>query len=165
MFHRLAEVAGDGRHGRKKKIAEVVSPHALACWEAVLEQAGQQGLVFGERHNTIAHIAGRRHVQLFAQPPAGTAVVAHRDDGREIVNTRQQAWKWNLSCCADILLQAVQQRGQSGAPAHGDNFYGARRRGVGRVLHVLSVRIYPANNATGLETTEFRRWYRDKAVR
>ncbi len=38
VLHRLAEVAGDGRHRRKKEISEVVSAEAFAGRKAILEK-------------------------------------------------------------------------------------------------------------------------------
>src|SRR5580704_5889199 len=83
----LAEILGDGSQRRQKKIAEAVAFEARAFLEAVLEQLRQKGFVFGESHDAVANVAGRQHVEFFAEAPAGTAVVADRHYRAKIVDT------------------------------------------------------------------------------
>ena len=74
--------------------------------EAVGEQPGEQLVVLGEGDQAVAHVAGRRHAVLAAQPAGGAAVVGDRDDRRQL-GERQS-------------LGGAQQRRQAGAAAEGD---------------------------------------------
>ena len=54
--------------------------------KAMLEEARQEGLVFRKRDDTVANVAGRKHIELFAQTSARTAVVADGHYGAQLVN-------------------------------------------------------------------------------
>src|SRR5271165_3666292 len=84
MFHRLAEVPGDGGHRGEKQVPEVMTTQPLALGKAILEKSRQQRLILGERHNAIAHISRSRDVQLLAQTTARTSIIADCHNGRQI---------------------------------------------------------------------------------
>jgi hypothetical protein len=55
-------------------------------YESMLEQPGEQSLIFGKRNDAVADIARRQHVQFFPQASAGAPVIADGDHGAEIGN-------------------------------------------------------------------------------
>ncbi len=99
MWPRVSRISEDSRtasakspvmdvRAAEKKIAEAVAFQARAFLKAVLEQSREQGFVFGERNDAIAHVARRKHVEFFAQTAAGSAIVAHRDHAAQFANGR-----------------------------------------------------------------------------
>ncbi len=84
--HGFGEILSDGSERREKKIAEAVAFKARAFFEAMAEKLGEQGFIFAEGDDAVADVAGRKHVEFFAQASAGAAVVADGDDGAEIAN-------------------------------------------------------------------------------
>ena len=54
----------------------------------MLEELGEQGFILAEGDDAIANVAGREHVEFFAQASAGASVIANRDDGAEVANDR-----------------------------------------------------------------------------
>ena len=48
--------------------------------EAMAEQLGHQLIVIGQRHQAIADVARRQHVELSAQPPGTLAIVRDGDN-------------------------------------------------------------------------------------
>ena len=88
--------------------------------ETMLKQAGEQGLIFGERDDAVANVARRQHVELLAQASAGAAVVADRDDGAEFADFRL-AGRCQGAGSSDVALQTLEQGGQAGAAADGDD--------------------------------------------
>ena len=83
-FRRQANGFGKIRGKRsecgQKQIAEAVAFKSRAFVESVTKELRQQRLVFAQSDNAVADVAGRKHVQLFAQASAGAAVVADGDD-------------------------------------------------------------------------------------
>src|SRR5208282_6920449 len=79
--------------------------------EAVLEQPGEQGLVFGKSHHAAADIAGWQDVEFAAQASGAAAVICNRDDGGD----------FDLAGLQGIPLQAMEKSGKSGTSSNGDN--------------------------------------------
>ena len=116
----FAEVVGDGGQRGQKQIAEAVAFEARSFYEAMLKQARQQGFVFGERDDAVANVAGREHVELFAQASAGAAVVADRDHGAQFADLRMVGLAQSAGP-GDVTLQSLQQGREAGAAADGDH--------------------------------------------
>ena len=72
-----SEIAGHGRERGQKQVAEVVSFKIAGTGEAILKKLGEKILVFRERNQAVANITRRKHTQLAAQAPAGTAIIAY----------------------------------------------------------------------------------------
>ena len=81
---------------------------------------------------------GSWNVQLFAQAPARPSVIADRHNGRQIGNARQACPERPSPFPSDVLLQAVEHGGQSGASAHGDDSHGAQFSGCGIARHRIN---------------------------
>jgi hypothetical protein len=81
----------------------------------MLKQPREQRLVFGEGNDAIAHVARRKHIELFAQTAARSAIVAHRDHSRQFANGRLTGGGQRRR--HHVTLQPLQQRGEAGAPA------------------------------------------------
>ena len=95
--HRFGEIVSDGSERGQKKIAEAVAFEAGAFFEAVTEKLGEQSFIFAEGDNAVADVAGRQHVEFFAQAAAGAAIVADRDDGAKIADHRRTGWSRDRS--------------------------------------------------------------------
>src|SRR5208283_1349813 len=91
-LHVLGEVSGDAGERGEEEIAEAVALEA-AMLEAVLEEAGEQELVLGERDHAVADVAGREHVELFAEAAGGATVVGDGDDGGEVADEAGKGWR------------------------------------------------------------------------
>src|SRR5581483_12458421 len=68
----------------EEEVPERVAAQPLAFGEPKAKQLGDERLVVGERDQTVANVARRKHAELAAQPSGRAAVVAHGDDGREV---------------------------------------------------------------------------------
>src|SRR5882672_2047993 len=88
------------------------------------KKAGQQGLIFRKSDNAVADVAGRQHVEFFAQSSAGTAVIADGDDRAELID-EPFLWWWTAVRVSDwtghILLQSLEQSREAGPPADGNH--------------------------------------------
>ena len=84
-LHCLGEVAGDIGECGEEKIAEAVA-FEVAMLKAILKEFGEQMLILGEGDHAVAHIAGREHLEVFAQTAGGAAVVGDGDDGGEVAD-------------------------------------------------------------------------------
>ena len=136
-LHGLGEVSGDAGERGEEEVAEAVALQA-ALMEAVLEEAGEQELVLGERDHTVAHVAGREHVEFFAETAGGATVVCDGDDGGEVadeagkvggerirlgIGVAEGDGFGGVAGCGgrgDVSLEAAQQGGEAGAAADGD---------------------------------------------
>ena len=119
-----------------EEVAEAVALE-VALVEAVLEEPGEQVLVFGEGDHAVADVAGGKHLEVFAEAAGGAAVVGDGDDGGEVadeagsvvrrrgVAERRRA---SLAGCGDVALEAAQQGGEAGAAADGDDAQGCWAR-------------------------------------
>ena len=69
---------------------------ARASFKAVLEELGKQCFILGQGDNAIADVAGREHVELFAQAAAGAAIVGDGDHGAQVADEtpRVKENKW-----------------------------------------------------------------------
>ena len=121
----LGEVAGDLSEGGDEEVAEVVALEGVAGAEAVIEELGQQVFFFAEGDHAVAQVAGREHVEVFAQAAGGAAVVGDGDDGGQVGDLDGGAGRAGDS---DVAAQAAQQRGEAGAAADGDHAQGTRVR-------------------------------------
>ena len=128
--HRLRKVSGDRRQSRQKQIAEAVAFQSRTFLKAMLEQSREQGFVFRKGDDAIAHIARRKHIELFAQTAARSAIVAHRHHTRQFANGWLTGSGQRRS--HDVTLQPLQQRGEARAAADCDHAqFGASLAGVG----------------------------------
>jgi hypothetical protein len=105
--------------------------------EAVLEEAGEQKLVLGERDHAVADVAGREHVEFIAETAGGATVVCDGDDGGEVADEAGKVGgeRFRLGIgveegCGtgraaggggrgDVTLEASQQGGKACAAADG----------------------------------------------
>ena len=81
----LGEISGDVGERGDEEVAEAVAAE-LALLEAVLEELGEEVLVFGEGDHAVAEVAGGEHVEVFAETAGGAAVVGDGDDGGEVAD-------------------------------------------------------------------------------
>jgi hypothetical protein len=82
----------------------------------MLEKTRKQGFVFGERDDTVTYVAGREHVQLFAQAAAGPAVIADSDYRAEFIDGRTAGLSKERGTRGhNVLLETFQQSGKPGA--------------------------------------------------
>jgi hypothetical protein len=139
----LGEVAGDGGERGEEEIAEAVA-FEVAVGEAVLEELGEQVLVFREGDHAVADVAWGKHVELFAKAAGGATVVGDGDDGGEIGDEAGgkraglerggaalgRAERGGLDAAieagglaghGDVALEAAQEGGETGASADGDD--------------------------------------------
>src|SRR5450432_2055905 len=84
--HGLRKIRSDGSERRQKEIAEAVPFEAGAFVEAVAKEFREQRFVSAEGDDAVANVARRKHVQLFAQAAAGSAVVADGDHSAQIAD-------------------------------------------------------------------------------
>src|SRR5208282_5500551 len=84
--YRFGKVSSDGSERRQKEISKAVPFEARTFLETVLKESRKQRFIFGEGNDAIAHVARRKHVELFAQPPARSAIVAHRHHAAQFPN-------------------------------------------------------------------------------
>ena len=131
MCPRVSRISEDSRTASLKSLVTEVSAarnRLPKLWpsspdpfdETMLKQAGEQGLVFRESDDAVANVSRRKHVELLAQTSAGAAVVADRDHGAEFADFRL------AGCCqgagtGDVALESLEQGGQAGAAADGDD--------------------------------------------
>ena len=88
----------------------------------MLEELREQSFVFAESYDAIADVAGREHVEFFAQASAGASVIANRDYGAEIADDwRSGACCWQLSRSEREAFESLEQSGETRASADGDN--------------------------------------------
>jgi hypothetical protein len=85
QLHRPGEVVGHIGERREHQVAECVSVQAVPRAEAVLEQFGEQPLVLRQRRKAVAHVTGRHHPELAAQPAGTAAVIGRGDDGHKLI--------------------------------------------------------------------------------
>ena len=71
--------------GGDEEVAEAVALE-VALVEAVLEELGEEVLVLRERDHAVADVAGRQHVEVFAETAGGATVVGDGDDGGEVAD-------------------------------------------------------------------------------
>ena len=57
-----------------------------ALVEAVLEELGEEMLVLREGDHAVADVAGREHVEVFAEAAGGATVVGDGDDGGKVAD-------------------------------------------------------------------------------
>ena len=81
----LGEVSGDVGERGDEEVAEAVA-FELALVEAELEELGEEVLVLGEGDHAVADVAGREHLEVFAETAGGAAVVGDGDDGGEVAD-------------------------------------------------------------------------------
>src|SRR5215469_13683042 len=56
--------------------------------KAVLKELGKQSFIFRECDDAVAHVARRKHVELFTEASARATVIADGDDRVKLGNTR-----------------------------------------------------------------------------
>ncbi len=87
----LSEVPGDVGEGGDEEVAEAVA-FELALVEAELKELGEEMLVFREGDHAVADVAGGEHLEVFAEPAGGAAVVGYGDDGGEVADEAGEGW-------------------------------------------------------------------------
>ena len=131
MCPRVSRISEDSRtaslkslvtavNAARNKIAEAVAFEAGSFYETMLKQAGEQGLVFGESDDAVANISRREHVELLAQASAGAAIIADRDYGAQFADFRMVRLAQRAGP-GDVTLEPLEQCGQTGAAADGDD--------------------------------------------
>jgi hypothetical protein len=138
-LHGLGEVAGDVGERGHEQVAEAVTLE-IALVEAVLEEPGEQVLVFGERDHAVANVAGGKHFEVFAKAAGGASVVGDGDDGGEVgdgaggVLAARTGERGRAGRGCDVALEAAQQRREPGASADGDDPQAANGEGTGEFV-------------------------------
>src|SRR5580704_16180361 len=107
--HGLAEIFGNGSKSCKKKIAEAMAFQSRPFYESMLEQLGEQSLIFGKRNDAVADVTWRQHVQFFAQASAGATVIADGNHGAKIRNFGFPRFRGgSIHGWTDIPLQSLE---------------------------------------------------------
>src|SRR5437868_2924142 len=76
--------------------------------------------VFGESDDAIANVAGRKHVQFFAKPAAGAAIVADGDNRTEFADAGATGyWAKRLPGGWDKVFETLEQGGETGTTTDG----------------------------------------------
>src|SRR5580704_8699025 len=120
--HRFRKIMSDGGQRSQKKIAKAVTFETGAFVEAVTEELGEQSFILAESDDTVTDIAGRKHVEFFAQAAAGAAVVADRDHSAEIANDGRARLGCGHLCRSEgEAFESFEQGGEAGAAADCDN--------------------------------------------
>ena len=120
--NRFRKVLRDRSKRGQKQIAEAVAFKSRAFVEPVAEELGKQVCVFGQGDDAVADVARRKHVEFFAQPAAGAAVIADRDDGAQFADNRVAGVGLKrFSRGRNETLQSAQESGQAGAAADRDH--------------------------------------------
>jgi len=81
-LHGLREISGDAGESGDEEIAEVVTLE-VSLGESVLEELREEVLILRKRDHTVADIAGREHVEFFAESARRATIVRDGDDSRE----------------------------------------------------------------------------------
>src|SRR3989338_5260164 len=89
--HGLLEIPRDLCHRRNEEVPEAVALQGRVLGETVLKEPLHERFGIGQRHQAVADIAGRDHVELLAQAPRAAAVVRHGDDRRAVGRVLFQA--------------------------------------------------------------------------
>jgi hypothetical protein len=122
----LREVAGHFNEGGDEKVAEVVAFEFAAGAEAVLEEAGDEPLVLGERDHAVTEVAGGEHFEVLTETSARAAVVGDGDDGGEVADP-DTSGVFGIEKGAgagvgdDVVFESTEKSGQAGAAADGDD--------------------------------------------
>ena len=90
----------------------------MAGFEAVLEEAAEQGFVFGEGDHAVADVAGREDAVFAAQAAGGAAVVGDGDDGDE-VGDGALGGGVIVAAANAVFFEAAQEGGEAGATTEG----------------------------------------------
>ena len=131
MCPRVSRISEDSRtaslkslvtevNAARKQIAEAMAFEPRPFDETMLKQAGEQGFVFGEGDDAVANVSRRKHVELLAETSAGAAVIADRDHGAEFADFRL-AGCFQGADSSHVALESLEQGGQAGAAADGDD--------------------------------------------
>ncbi len=125
----LGEVAGHFDECCDEQVAEVVAFELASGAEAVLEEAGDEPLVLGERDHAVAEVAGGKHFEVLAEATAGAAVVGDGDNSGEVADPCVGGvFGVEEGACAgvgdDMVLESAEKRGKAGAAADGDDAAG-----------------------------------------
>jgi hypothetical protein len=128
----FGEITGDVGESGEEEIAEIVAAEATAEVETVLEKLGEQGFVFGEGDQAVADVAGREHAIFAAEATGAATVIGNGDNGGQI-DDRALGGGLLIAAANDVLLEAAEKRGKSGAAAESDDtqtwnrsFFGTR---------------------------------------
>jgi hypothetical protein len=86
--------------------------------------------VFGERDHAVAHVAGREHLEVFAEAAGGASVVGDGDDGGEVADEAKGAGAAGIGCGragggGDVALEAAEEGREARAAADGDDAEGS----------------------------------------
>src|SRR5947207_2994563 len=92
--------------------------------ESMLKNFCEQSLVFRQRNNAVAYIAGRKHIELFAEASAGAAIVSYGDHGAKFGDaTRQIGSSRKMRICRahHVFLESLKKGGKTCASANCHN--------------------------------------------
>src|SRR5215469_2699528 len=85
--------------------------------KAVLKQLGKQSLIFRERDDAVAHVARRKHVELFTEAAARATVIADGDDRIKLANTRRLSALWS----SGVFFEPFEKSRKPGAAPDSDH--------------------------------------------
>src|SRR6185437_6963580 len=117
---RFAEISSQRCQGGQKKIAKAVAFEAGAFIESMLKNFREKSFVFRQRNNAVAHVAWRKHVELFAQSSAGAAIVSyghHRAEFGDVSEIGPGRKLW-IRRADHIFLESLKKRGKTSASAN-----------------------------------------------
>src|ERR1700690_906883 len=95
------------------------------------EELGEQSLILAEGDDTVADVAGRKHVEFFAQTAAGTAVVTDGNHGAKIPDDGRTGLSHGHFCRGESeAFESFEQSGEAGPAADGDYAEATLARGL-----------------------------------
>src|SRR5262249_27159240 len=104
-------------------VAEIVAFQIAGAGEAMLEELGDQVLVFRDSNQAVANIARRKHAQFAAKTSAGAAIVAYRDDRSELGD--ELSFTRAVIGADRVLFKTFEQGGETGPATDGNHTYSA----------------------------------------
>jgi hypothetical protein len=134
----LGEISSDVGERGEEEVSEGVA-FEIAVLKAILKEAGEEVLIFGERDHAVADVSGRQHFEIFAETAGGATVVRDGDDSGEVADDAgevgrdrpavRSARSTEVGGAIDgaarchrgghEVLQATKERGKAGSPADG----------------------------------------------
>jgi hypothetical protein len=86
LIHALRKPSGHVRQRRDDDVPYRVVREVPPTLEAIVEDLGEAS-PFGQGHETVPHVARRRHPEFLPDPPARTPIVRHRHDRDQVPDT------------------------------------------------------------------------------
>jgi hypothetical protein len=120
----FSEISGDMRERGEEEIPKIVAAQAASSLETILEEAAEEGFVFRKSNHTVANVARWKDAILAAESTGAAAVIGHGDDGGKIGDGARRGGFF-VAAADNVVFQAAEERGESGAAAERDDAEGA----------------------------------------